>query len=312
MNRTVLITGASGFLGAHCLARVLDVIQGQVHAAARSRPTSLPSRLIWHQADLRNPADCEALIGQVRPTHLLHCAWVATPGIYSETIENLDWVNGSAQLAHAFGRAGGRRFVALGSSAEYDAGEAYCNEDLTPIRPATLYGKCKVAFWQELQAAAQTFGFSAAWARIFLPYGPGDNPKRLLPSLITALDAKQEFLASTGEQLRDFTFSTDIADMVTRLLWMEDYGVFNIGTGRGVTVRHAMELAADMLNARHLLRIGARPMASGEPMVLVADMTKTANALVDFAPTSLEEGVARFVNGFCQELRRGGSSMVGA
>lgn len=300
MKPVVLITGATGFLGAHCLARLVAMAPGAIHAVVGSRSASVKDGVNWHQADLRRAEDCYALIDQVRPTHLLHCAWVATPGVYSQTPENIAWATGGAALADAFGRSGGKRFVALGTSAEYAPGDGPCLEYLTPILPATPYGKCKVGFWHVLQAAAQAHGFSAAWGRVFLPYGPGDNPKRLLPSLFYALDALQEFPASAGEQLRDFTFSTDIADMLTRLLWVDEGGAFNIGTGRGVTVRHAMELAADLLGARHLLRIGARPMVVGEPMTLVADMTKTEGALGALTPIHIEDGIARAVREFRQ------------
>lgn len=298
MKPIVLITGATGFLGAHCLARVLETAPGAIHAVARSRAAHSSAGVTWHQADLRHATECDALIDRVRPTHVLHCAWVATPGIYSQTPENIDWVTASSALADAFGRSGGKRFVALGSSAEYAPGDAPCKEDVTPILPSTPYGKCKVGFSHVLQAAAQVHGFSAAWGRVFLPYGTGDNPKRLLPSLMAALDAQQEFPASAGGQLRDFTFSTDIADMLTRLLWVDESGAFNIGTGRGVTVRDAMELAANLLGAQHLLQIGARPMAAGEPMTLVADMTKTERAIGGLAPIQIEEGIARAVREF--------------
>ncbi len=298
MRPVVLLTGATGFLGTQCLARLIEAAPGTLHAVAGSRPGSAQPGVIWHQADLRRSEECYALIGKVRPTHLLHCAWVATPGIYSQTPENIAWVTGSAALADAFGRSGGERFVSLGSSAEYAPGDGPCHEDHTPILPATPYGKSKVGFWHVLQAAAQAHGFSAAWGRVFLPYGTGDNPKRLLPSLIGALDAQQEFPASAGEQLRDFIFSTDIADMLTRLMWVDDIGAFNIGTGRGVTVRRAMELTADLLGARHLLRIGARQMVAGEPMTLVADMTKTGRALGVLAPIQIEEGITRAIREF--------------
>jgi nucleoside-diphosphate-sugar epimerase len=98
---------------------------------------------------------------------------------YRYAAENLDWLETSLVLVKAFGAHGGRRFVEVGSSAEYDVVNGPCIEDATPIRPVSLYGKCKAAAWMTIQAYAQRYGFSAAWARGFLPYGPGDEPRRL-------------------------------------------------------------------------------------------------------------------------------------
>src|SRR5207249_536052 len=111
-------------------------------------------RVRWHAADLREPAEARRLVVAVRPSHLLHLAWEATPRVYSGSPENLRWLAAGAAMLAAFGEAGGARFVGAGSSAEYEPGEMPCAEDATPIRPATVYGKCKAACWLAAQAAA--------------------------------------------------------------------------------------------------------------------------------------------------------------
>jgi nucleoside-diphosphate-sugar epimerase len=142
----VLVTGSSGFIGAHCLCRLLS--EGcEIHAVNRAGQGENTARVAWHAGDLRETAQAVALIAKIRPTHLLHCAWVATPRVYGHSPENADWLQSSTALAFAFGAHGGVRFVGIGSSAEYDPGELPCVEDETPIRPAMIYGKCKAAFW---------------------------------------------------------------------------------------------------------------------------------------------------------------------
>ena len=198
-------------------------------------------------------------------------------------------------LARAFGACGGVRLVGIGSSAEYHPGDAPCREDETPLRPASVYGACKAACWLAIQAAARDQGFSAAWGRVFLPYGPGDAPQRLIPSLIAALAAGRVIETSHGRQERDFVFAPDIAAMVAALLAHPEPGAFNIGSGRGVAVRTAIEALADHFGARALLRFGARELAPGEPMHLVADMSKTRAALALAEPLSLAAGLARIL-----------------
>ncbi len=288
----VLVTGATGFIGRHLLEQVRGAGFEDVHAVCR-RPPAETGRVCWHAADLRDPAAAAALVAEVRPSHLLHAAWIATPGVYLHAPENMDWLVSGLALARAFGEAGGQRFVGVGSSAEYAPGDAPCREDETPVRPASLYGKCKAACWRAVEAAAQHHGFSAAWGRVFLPYGPGDPPQRLIPSVIAALRAGQAIETSHGRQVRDFIFAPDVAAQLVGLLGVAEPGVFNIGTGQGVAVRTALETLADHFGARPLLRFGARALAPGEPMQLVAEMSKTSRALGRDGWLPLPDGLAR-------------------
>ena len=252
--------------------------------------------MTWHNLDLHVPGAADGLIAELRPSHLLHLAWVTTPGRYRHAAENLDWLEASLALVKTFGAHGGQRFIGVGSSAEYDVVTGPCMEDATPIRPASLYGQCKAAVWMIIQAYAQRYGFSAAWARVFLPYGPGDEPRRLIPSLLAALSAGKPISVSDGSQVRDFVYAPDAADLIVRLLATSDAnGAYNVGTGRGVAVRQVIERVADHFNARELVHFGAQARRADEPAALVADMTKVERVLDWHAQTSIESGLERLL-----------------
>ena len=291
----VLITGPSGFIGAHCLRRLLAE-DCEIHAVNRTGTGEHSDRVSWHAADLRDAAQATALVIQVRPTHLLHCAWVATPRVYASSPENFDWLRSGIALALAFGAHGGVRLVGAGSSAEYDPGNTPCVEDETPIRPATIYGKCKAACWLVTQAASQQFGFSAAWGRLFLPYGPGDPPERLVPTMLAALRAGEPAPTTHGSQQRDFIYAPDAADLLVRLLFSAEGGAFNIGTGRATTIRAVIEYLASRCGRPDLPQFGAIAPASGEPAFLVADMTKVHGRLSWSAATDVRRGLDEILN----------------
>jgi nucleoside-diphosphate-sugar epimerase len=144
------------------------------------------------------------------------------------------------------------------------------------------------------EACAQRYGFSTAWGRVFVPYGPGDPLQRLIPSLIAAFSAGQQINVTDGRQIRDFIYAPDVAALLVRLLEQQDAtGAFNVGTGRGVSVRQVIELVADRYNARDLVRLGARSKREDEPLYLVADMSKVQRVLHWSAPTSIEDGLER-------------------
>jgi nucleoside-diphosphate-sugar epimerase len=228
---------------------------------------------------------------------LLHLAWVTAPDRYCHAPENLDWLEASLALVKAFGEQGGQRFVGAGSCAEYASSANPCEEDATPIRPASLYGQCKAAFWMVTEAYAQRYGFSAAWGRVFLPYGPGDEPRRLIPSLFAALSAGRSLEVTDGRQVRDFVYASDVADLLVCLLARsEARGAYNVGTGRGTTVRQVIERIANHFHARELVHFGARAAREDEPAFLVADMAKVERVLAWRPPTSIDSGLERLMS----------------
>lgn len=292
----VLITGATGFLGQHCLARLLGE-DCEVHAVSRSGEHR-SDRVHWLVADLRDPGQAIGVIQAVRPTHLLHLAWEATPGKYGSSPDNLSWLQASVAMATAFGAGGGKRFVGAGTSFEYDPGDRPCLEDATPIRPASIYGKCKAACWLAIEAVAAHHRFAAAWGRIFLPYGPGDPPARLIPSVLSALAAGGPVETTHGQQQRDLIYATDIADLFLRLLLSSESGAFNIGTGKATKIRSVVELLATRRGGLDRVRFGAIEPPAGDPAVLVADMDKVASRLGWSAPTSIDAGLERVLAAF--------------
>jgi len=291
MNR-LLITGSTGFIGAHCL-RLIE--QGgtfsEIHAVNRNGKAPENRRIFWHAVDLRRPADAARIVESVRPTHLFHAAWIATPGVYLNSPENRVWLEAGIALIRAFAEQGGQRFVGVGSSAEYASTDIPCEEEKTTLRAASRYGECKQALWEAAQTAARERGTQAAWARLFLPYGPGDPPARLIPTVVSHLRARKALSLSHGEQKRDFIYAPDAARMLVRLLNANATGAFNIGTGEARSVRSVIEALADRIGARECLRFGEIPLREGEPLVLVANLRKFHEVLGAEPLTPFEEAL---------------------
>lgn len=288
----VLITGAGGFIGRWSVAPLLRAGY-EVHAVLSHRydrpvPKELKGANI-RSANLLNEAHIEEMIERVLPTHLLHFAWVATPGEYWQSEENESWLASSGYLLECFRMAGGVRAVLAGTCAEYDWSRAQiCDEATTPLAdsegpPATRYARCKLELQRELAAFSQSSGMSSAWGRIFFQFGPDEHPDRLVPSIIRNLLRNREALCSHGRQVRSFMHVADVGAAFASVLDSDVQGPVNIGSDEQISVGELAQQIGAQMGRPQLIKLGARPSAPGEPPLLVPHV-KRLRSLVGFRP----------------------------
>jgi nucleoside-diphosphate-sugar epimerase len=303
VSRRVLVTGASGFIGRNSL-RPLLARGYEVHAVS-GRPgaadllVQFPS-VHRHVVDLLDSRAADALIATVTPSHLLHFAWIATPGIYWTSADNARWLEQSKSLLDAFIRNGGVRAVMAGSCAEYDwSRAAVCDEVSTPLAdavgaaaPPSPYALGKLALERALTATARRAGISSAWGRIFFQYGPHEHRERLVASVIVSLLERREALCSLGRQVRSFLHVADLGAAFASLLDSPLEGAVNIGSADRITIAALIERIAAVTGGAELVRFGARPTAAGEPALLVPSLSRLHDELGWSPEFSLDRGIA--------------------
>jgi nucleoside-diphosphate-sugar epimerase len=299
----VLVTGAGGFIGRQCLPLLAE--RGfDIHAVStRPAPVASPSTT-WHRADLLAPGAVKELCAAVRADHLLHLAWDTTPGAYTRSPLNLDWLSASLQLVRGFVEHGGGRLVTAGTCFEYAHSDEPIREHATAIGPDTLYGTSKVALQAVLSSYAEAAGVGAAWGRVFFLYGPYEHPDRLVSSVIRSLLAGRAAPCSIGTQVRDFLHVRDVAGALVALLASDVRGPVNIASGLPVTIRDLVIEIGEEIGRPELLRLGALPMGPRDAPRIVADVARLRHE-VGFSPHfSLREGVRDTVRYWAGEVER--------
>ena len=249
---SVLLTGAAGFFGAH-LARLLVSEGHDVTAIVRPgtdrwRLAGLESRCSLIQGDL---SELETITGSIRarqPEILIHLAWKGWSG-KAEADANLSSLGVSLELLRKMPELGCRRFVAAGTCFEYDLTGRRLAET-SPLHPHDLYGACKKSLFEVAQEFSALTGLSVVTPRIFYSYGPLEDARRLVPSIVQALLRGQVAKATAGEQVRDYLHVSDIAAAIWAVARSDASGAVNIASGEPVTIA---QIAIRIAEPMHIL-----------------------------------------------------------
>ena len=304
-DRRVLVSGAAGFIGRWSVPPLLRA-GFDVHAVLSKAPRcSIPEELSGatvEVADVLAETEVDALLDRVRPTHLLHFAWIATPGEYWTSSDNHRWLAASRYLLRAFHARGGLRVTMAGSCAEYDwARVDVCDEGLSPLADESTtapsaYAAGKIAMQRDLAKFSQATGLSSSWGRIFFQFGPHEHPQRLVPSVIRHLLANREAPCTSGSQVRSFLHVSDVGDAFASVLCSSQEGPVNIGSDEAISVADLIQRIGRQLGRSELLRLGARPTPVNEPPVLLPAVHRLRDEVKWRPRFSLDEGLSAAVD----------------
>lgn len=294
------VTGATGFLGRHFVAKarsrgfgVRALVGAEDPAGERLEREGVPvvrGRLAETSAAAKLLEGAEVLV------HLAALGvqsrdrdWART--VQVNAVEPLSWVELAARMRV-------RRVVAAGTCLEYQGRgslpEAPCPEaervpldEESSLEARDAYGATKAAGGLLLRALAQERGLPTWYLRFASLYGPGDDPAKILPAVMAAAKARTAFAMSRGEQLREWLHVEDAAESLLAAIGRQPSGgsaVLNIGTGQGIATKDFVRSAFEAFGASpDLLRCGARPYRAGEPHYLVMEVSRAAKEL-GFSP----------------------------
>ena len=292
-RRVVLVTGATGLIGTRTIAP-LRALGFEVHGLSR-RP-SVVEGMAHISADLRDPAQAAAVLTALRPSHILHCAWDVTHGVFWESPENIAWVAATLNLAHAAAVHGVGHFIGVGTGVEYDwsinHGVARREGDATG--PASLYGIAKDHTRALLFALGARSGMRVAWGRVFDLFGVGENQGRLVAALVRTLRAGETFTCRHGQLERDYMAAEDVGVALAHVVASGVSGPVNIAAGRSITIGELARMAAARLGAEAQLVVERRP-APGQPAVMRVDVSRLRDEVGAPVPGPLAGHFARMI-----------------
>lgn len=272
MSARVVVTGGTGFVGAP-LSHELVRRGFEVVAVSRSIPekdlhTEEEPKIVRLDLFGSSTTELSKLFEDFPADILIHTAWYTNPDDYlSSEDANLACLDGSLTLVRAAIRAGCPRIVGIGTGIELSVAHLPITEDSAPD-PRTIYAAAKVSLYHLTARLCAAAGVSFAWARLFNLYGPGENPRRVIPQVTRALLAGKPIEVSKGEQVRDFLYVDDAVRGIAAVASGSIEGPVNVCSSNPVELRQVFEQIGRAAGAPRLIRYGARPYRAGEDMAV--------------------------------------------
>ncbi|WP_322798543.1 NAD-dependent epimerase/dehydratase family protein [Thermoflexus sp.] len=293
----ILITGGAGFIGSHIVEAYLQ--QGHevlvVDNLSRGRRENLPPGVPLIVMDVRDPA-LRSVAADFRPEVLNHqAAQVDVAAATADPIEDAS-VNllGTLNVLQAVARAGVRRVIVASSAAVYGEPERLPVEEDHPLRPISPYGLSKMA----MEAYVRWLGERHEIEWVILRYGNVYGPRQTIVGeagvvarfLRAMRDGSRPVIFGDGEQTRDFVHVADVARANLLALRRGAGGVYNIGTGREVSIRELYERLGRLLGDRGEAEY--RPPRPGDIRRMVLKVERAARELGWEPRIFIEEGLA--------------------
>ena len=313
LSRSILVTGAAGFIGSHLVERLLargDSVVGidnfdpfydrNLKCANLARAEQQPG-FSFYEVDLRDREAMASLLTEHPVRAVVHLAARAgvRPSIEQPELYADINVRGSTILFELAVELGIDRIVYASSSSVYGGRTRvpFCEEDVVD-HPVSPYAATKKATELMAHSFHHVYGIHAIGLRYFTVYGPRQRPEMAIHKF-TRMMVRGEAIPvfGDGSSCRDYTFIDDIINgTLAALDRAEGYRVYNLGGSVTTRLLDVIEKIGQALgvtpDVMHL------PEQPGDVPRTFADIARAGRELGYDPATPLEEGISRFVEWF--------------
>ncbi|SDK82168.1 UDP-glucose 4-epimerase [Maridesulfovibrio ferrireducens] len=310
-KKTCLVTGCAGFIGSHLTHRLLDLGHSVVGV------DNLSSGYVHNMSGFLDHPDFkfhevsvaeEGLLESLKEAYpaldvIFHLAAIVSVPYSIEVPELTMAVNFEAtkRMLESSASLGLSTFVFAGSAAEYGnegrlpVREEYATDEVVPLSP---YGVAKY----KSSSLIEKSGYGCS-LRFFNIFGPRQDPTSQYSGVISrfvdfGLAGKNMVIFGDGTQSRDFLYVSDVVDsyLIAAGLDLEGRGpltgIYNVGTGHGISVLQLAETVSKLTSAPS--EIVFKPERAGDIKHSRADISKIS-AVGFSSSVSFEEGLKKTI-----------------
>ena len=314
-QKTVLVTGAGGFIGSHVVERL-------VGRGARTRAlVEYNSDNAWgwlDQSTVREQVD--VFLGDVRDGGslarpmkgadvVLHlAALIAIPHSYEAPLSYVRTnVEGTLNVLEAARSADVGLFVHVSTSEVYGTARYVPIDENHPLQGQSPYSASKIGADMMAEAYHRSFGLPVVTARPFNTYGPRQSARAIIPTIITQALTQNEIRLGNTTPTRDFNYVTDTAEALVRIVESSSAvgETLNIGSGQEISIGELAEKIVHLTGTKATIMPDddRRRPDDSEVGRLRADSAKMRQ-ITGWAPeVSLEEGLGKTIEWFREHIR---------
>ncbi len=308
-GRSLLVTGGAGFIGSHLTDRLLREQPGNLVVVDNlwlgkltnlDRAFATYPGLKFYQTDITNVRAVRDILRREEVEIVFDLATIPLPASLVRPKWSARTIYDMALTLCELGRRGYYRTLIHCSSSEvYGTAKYVPMDEDHPLLARTPYAAAKAAADLLVQSYQHTFGLDATIIRPFNNYGPRQNDANyagIIPIVIRRIRAGQPpVIFGDGEQTRDYSFVTDVADGMVRVAENDGArgGVMNLASGEEITVNRLVRGLAAALSYEGPIEYA--PERPGDVRRHLAGVQR-ARSLIGYRPqTELEVGLRRTV-----------------
>jgi len=293
-----IVTGGAGFIGSH----VVDVLlKENINVTVLDNFSTGRLQNISHIRNKIELVECDLSVKGDWEKHFINVDWVFHMAALADIVPSIQQpeayfrsnVDGTFNVLTASKTTGVKRFIYTASSSCYGIPDKYPTNENAEIRPQYPYALAKWIGEELVKHWAQVYNFPALSLRLFNVYGPRSRTSGTYGAVFGVflgqkLAGKPYTVVGNGEQTRDFTFVTDVAQAILTSVRSDRIGqIYNVGSGTTVSVNRLVELLGG-----EKVYIPKRP---GEPDTTFADISKIQSELGWKPQVTIEEGVTEIL-----------------
>lgn len=309
----VAVTGGAGFIGSHLVERLLslghevvvvdDLSSGSLENLA---PHLGDPRLSVAELDIRDEAALTEAFRGARAVFHLACRNVRLSLMHPTEVHEVN-ATGTLNCLKAATAVGAQRFLYCSSSEVNGTADVVPMPEDYHFKPETIYGASKLTGEYYTQVFQRAGWLATVIARPHNNYGPREHYQGVLGEVIPrfilkALAGQPLTLYGSGEQTRDFTYVSETADFLCRLLFSDTTigGTYNLCHGEEVSVLRLAELILELTGSGSgLKRLPGRP---SDVLRLFGDPGRLRAALGASPQVDIREGLRRTVDWFRENV----------
>lgn len=295
MGQTILVTGASGFIGRRLVQRLAEGGTRVLAAYRRTLPDASPPGVEAWQVDLTAPETLEPLPSPIDGVvHLAAATSVLNNMVAAERALAVNGM-GTFNLLRFCVERRIPSFVFGSSLMVY--GKVRSRDPIPeswPLAPINFYGTSRLVMERYAELIGQTFGLRTVGLRVSSVYGPGQHAHTVLAVFVRRALAGQDLeVFGRGEKVQDFLHVEDAVRGITCALQSSASGVFNIASGVGTPVTELAQRVSAIFSGGRA-RVVSRPDLPEDGNMIRLDITRARESLGYVPQYDLEAGLRAY------------------